>query len=103
MADPYELPRLLARFKLQVRRLLNQTVDLEKLARDSDYARLRLAEVEDQADDEELLVMVLRLRDQLNLVTPAPPAVVEAPAPLPVPDMVPPQPARNYRFGARSW
>jgi len=47
MADPYELPRLLSRFKLQVRRLLNQQVDLEKLTREPEYARQRLAEIED--------------------------------------------------------
>ena len=102
MADPYELPRLLARFKLQVRRLLNQTVDLEKLARDSDYARLRLAEVEDQADDEELLVMVLRLRDLLCPQEVAPPPEPEPP--VVAVDVVPPRAlTRDYRFGARGW
>lgn len=102
MADPYELPRLLARFKLQLRRLLNQAVDLEKMARDPEYARIRLAEVEDLADDEELLVMVLRLRDLLCPVEVAP-----EPEPLPLefpPEVAPPTPTtRDYRFGARGW
>lgn len=78
MADPYELPRLLSRFKLQVRRLLNQQVDLEKLTREPEYARQRLAEIEDLAEDEELLVLVLRLRDLLF-----PPEVQTPPRPSP--------------------
>lgn len=101
MADPYELPRLLARFKLQVRRLLNQPVDLEKLTRDPEYARLRLAEVEDLADDEELLVMVLRLRD---LLCPLEVAPQPEPEPLAAVEVVPPKATtRDYRFGARAW
>ena len=113
MADPYELPRLLARLKLQVRRLLNQSVDLEKLSRDPEHARQRLAELEELAGDEELLVLVLRLRDllcPLPAVAPLPPEAVPAVGPeagaVPVPD--PPRAvsqalSRDYRFGARAW
>lgn len=92
MEDPYELPRLLARFKLQVRRLLNQAVDLEKLTQEPEYARVRLAEIEEVADDEELLVTLLRLRTLLSpvAVAPEPPAPARAAT-------------RDYRFGARAW
>lgn len=106
MKDPIELPRLLARFKLQVRRLLNQTVDLEKLSSDPEYARERLALIEDCADDEDLLVLVLRLREMLcpRISPPTPPVELAVPEPVPTP---PPAQAmasgRDYRFGARGW
>ncbi|MDD3482326.1 hypothetical protein [Azovibrio restrictus] len=99
MENPYELPRLLARFKLQVRRLLNQAVDLEKLVQDPEYARVRLAEIEDVADDEELLVTLLRLRTLLSPVAAAPEPEAEALA-----ESSPARAsARDYRFGARAW
>ncbi len=101
MADPYELPRLLARFKLQVRRQLNQSVDLEQLSRDSEYARTRLGEIEDLADDEELLVTLVRLRDLL-CPTASLPAQTALPPEAETPDPVP-KTTRNYQFGARSW
>lgn len=100
--DSLEAARLLARFKLQVRRLLNQSVDLDKLAHDPDYARTRLAEIEEEADDEELLVQVLRLR---ALIVPT-----RAPQPAVAPEQTPgtasaprPEETRAYKFGARSW
>ncbi|WP_303785854.1 hypothetical protein [Azovibrio restrictus] len=100
MVDPYELPRLLARLKLQVRRLLNQSVDLEKLSRDPEYARQRLAEIEELAGDEELLVLVLRLRD---LLCPLPAVEPQADAMPEPPGPVSQGPSRDYRFGARAW
>lgn len=99
MEDPYELPRLLARFKLQVRRLLNQAVDLEKLAKDPEYAQVRLAEIEEVADDEELLVTLVRLRTLLCPVAAAP----ESPAPPLGENPQTRAAARDYRFGARAW
>lgn len=96
--DPLETARLLARFKLQVRRALDQPVNLEQLANDPAYAKARLGEIEDAAEDEDLLVMVLRLR---ALLLPPPP-VAAAPAPA-VPEPAPSQETRNYKFGARSW
>lgn len=102
MNERLETAQLLARFKLHLKRSLGQSVDLERLERDPAYARQRLAEIEEDALDEDLLVMVLRLRD---IVLPA--AASAAP---PVPEAAPPAAAapvagqvRNYLMGARSW
>ena len=94
MEDKLEKARLLARFKLMVKRSLNQSVDLERLCREPAYAQERLAEIEEAALEEELLVMVLRLRD---LYVPlAPVAAAETPA-----EQTPE--TRNYKMGARAW
>jgi hypothetical protein len=94
-----EIAQLLARFKLQVKRSLGQSVDLEKLAREPDYARQRLSEIEEAAMEEELLVMVLRLRDLLVPHTPT--LAVATPAmPMSEPAV---RETRNYLMGARSW
>lgn len=97
MDDRLELAQLLARFKLQVKRTLNQSVDLERLTRDAAYARQRLAEIEEDALEEELLVMVLRLRDSLI------PAAPLTNAPEPVMETSAPRETRSYLMGARSW
>lgn len=100
MEKSMEMAQLLARFKLQVKRSLAETVDLEALTRDPAYARQRLAEIEEAADDEELLVMVLRLRDHLlpqSDVAPQPeakPMAVEQPGQ---------RETRRYLMGARAW
>lgn len=101
MDERLEMAQLLARFKLQVKRTLNQTVDLELLARDAAYARQRLAEIEEDAPDEELLVMVLRLRDLLVPAAPAAAPESEVLTPTPLPE--PPRETRRYLMGARSW
>ena len=101
MDERLEMAQLLARFKLQVKRTLNQTVDLERLARDSAYARQRLAEIEEDAPDEDLLVMVLRLRDLL--VPPVPAAAPEPAVVASLPETEPPRETRRYLMGARSW
>ena len=99
MDDKLEKAQLLARFKLQVKRRLGESVDLERLTREADYARQRLAEIEEAALDEELLVMVLRLRDAL-----LPVAADKAAAPAPQPEATPvPRETRSYLMGARSW
>jgi hypothetical protein len=93
-----ELTRLLAKFKLNVRRQLNQSVNLERLQNEPDYAREQLAALEEQIDDEELLVTLLVLRDRL----------VPKPADDPVPEIAKPvgptaEPAPSrYRLGPRS-
>lgn len=90
MDEHIEQLRLLARLKLQVRRELNETVDLERMKRESQYAWSRLAEIEESTADEELLITVLRLREMLDLhptdTAPATPAKT----------------AQRYLFGARS-
>ncbi len=97
MDTQMEMAQLLARFKLQVKRTLSETVDLDRLTRDADYARQRLAEIEEAALDEDLLVMVLRLRDHLL------PIATQPEAPPPVPPAPAPKETRNYLMGARAW
>lgn len=100
MEKPLEMAQLLARFKLQVKRTLGETVDLERLTREPNYTRTRLAEIEEAALDEDLLVMVLRLRDRL---LPAEiPAVTEA-ALAASPEARPARETRSYLMGARTW
>ncbi len=96
MEEKLEKAQLMARFKLMVKRSLNQSVDLERLSREPAYARERLAEIEEAADDEELLVMVLRLRDWC-----VPDAASAAPAA--EPPSTGTRPTRSYMLGARSW
>lgn len=107
MDDAMARAQLLARFKLQVKRTLGETVDLEALTRDPQYARQRLAEIEDAATEEDLLIMVLRLRDLLLPAAPPPELLAETtpPAAEPTPPAAP-APAkemRNYLLGARAW
>lgn len=104
MDEKLEKAQLMARFKLMVKRTLSQTVDLERLGREPAYARERLAEIEEAALDEELLIMVLRLRDLL-LPAPAPAPVVAVAPPPPVAEIpvVSQKETRNYMMGARAW
>ncbi len=60
-----DMIRLMVRFKLQVRRLLDQAVDLDQLVSDLAYARARLAEIEAASQDEDLLIMLVQLRTHL--------------------------------------
>ena len=101
MDGKLEKAQLLARFKLQVKRSLNESVDLERLTREPEYARQRLAEIEEAALDEELLVMVLRLRDELLPAPPTPAAPL--PAAVPLPEAPATRETRTYLMGARSW
>ena len=100
-----ETVRLLARFKLQVRRNFDRAVDLKALSEDRAYAESVLSEIEDLAEDEELLVMVLRLRERLLAPPPEPAQAPVAPAPLApaaaTPSATAARLARDYRFGAR--
>ena len=94
-----ETARLLARFKLMVRRSLDRSVNLAAMQADPVQAAAVLDEIEDLADDEELLTMVVRLRERL--LASAPEALRE---PLPeaeVPATVARPSVRDYRFGAR--
>lgn len=94
-AQQTELVRLLASFKLTVKKSLQKSVDLEALAKDAAYAKKCLAEVEEAAESEELLVLVLKLRELLVFNGPelAPAAATEEAS----------KETRNYKFGARSW
>ena len=100
MDKQMEMAQLLARFKLQVKRNLGASVDLERLTREPAYARQRLSEIEDAAEDEDLLIMVLRLRDLLLPLAAAPPAMEPA---TPTEDVRRTATTRNYLKGARAW
>ncbi len=94
---PMEMAQLLARFKLQVKRTLAETVDLERLMREPAYARQRLAEIEEAATEEELLIMVLRIREA---VLPGKPQF-DAPPVIETPHKA--KETRSYLMGARAW
>lgn len=102
MEKSMEMAQLLARFKLQVKRALSESVDLEALTRDPIYARRRLSEIEEAAGDEELLIMVLRLRDHLLPAVEVTPEVA-VPAQEPAPEPPGKRETRSYLMGARAW
>jgi hypothetical protein len=86
-----ETARLLARFKLQVRRSLDRPVDVGALTANAAYCVRTLAEIEALAEDEELLSLLRKLRERLLAPLPAEqPAVAETV-----------HGGRDYRFGAR--
>jgi hypothetical protein len=95
-----ETAQLLARFKLQVKRSLAERVDLEAMTRDPLYAKRRLSEIEDAAEDEDLLVMVLRLRDHLLPWSDSVSKEQGTPAPE---GNCSPHETRSYLMGARAW
>jgi len=90
--EQVELAHMLARFKLHVRRVLNESVDLDLLKNDPEYARERLSQIEEKAEDEDLLVSVLMLRERL---------CSRPPAPTVAPEPQPSAPETRYRFGLR--
>lgn len=106
--DYSEKIKLLAKFKLMVKQQLKKNVDLEKLTTNPEYARTALRELEDAANEEEMLLLVLHMREVLL------PAEA-APVPVPAAPSIPAPPAstgeekkeadgkQTYLFGARSW
>ena len=85
-----ELARRLARFKLGVGRSLGESVNLDALRTDLDYRTRTLADIEERADDEDLLVSLLLVREMLDRRSDS--AVTGDGT----------KPGRDYRFGARS-
>lgn len=100
MDKTLETAQLLARFKLLVKRSLSESVDLERLTREPIYARRRLAEIENAAEDENLLIMVLRVRDA---VLPAPIAPLQPTAQAEPEAERKTRETRSYVMGARAW
>lgn len=96
---------LMARLKLHARKQLGISVDLAQLEADADYAAATLRTLEDEAEDETLLVLVVRLR--AKLVKPSASAlqnIVSVALPkedTPKESPRPPQFLRDHRFGAR--
>lgn len=104
--DYSEKIKLLAKFKLMVKQQLKKNVDLEKLTGNAEYARAVLHELEDAANDEEMLLMVLHMREVLLPVDAAPaPVAAVAPAAQPAvsEEKKEPEGKQTYLFGARSW
>lgn len=93
----------MASLKLAAKRSLRMAVNLEYLANDPNYARICLAEIEEAANDEDLLILVMRLRELLLAPEEEKP-MTETPAPAPTETAEKPadEMLRTCRFGARS-
>ena len=101
MDDRLEIARLLARYKLAVRRSLQQSVDLQLMVQDRNYADFKLRETEDAAGNEELLILIVQLREALFPAAPVQ-AVIAAPINSALIQSDSGQ-TRTYVGGARSW
>ena len=99
-----EMVQLLARFKLSVRRHLQIAVDLQLLEVDPVYARRVLAAIEAAAEDEQLLILTLQVRDRV--LPPLTPPMLDT-AGLSRPDSAGVADAttqtRSYMYGARGF
>lgn len=103
--DYSEKIKLLAKFKLMVKQQLKKNVDLEKLTTNPEYARTALRELEDAANEEEMLLLVLHMREVLlpAEAAPVPPPATPAPSPQANTGEAKKEPddKSTYRFGAR--
>lgn len=95
MDNKMEMAQLLVRLKLQVKRSLGESIDLERMSTDREYARQRLKDIEESSEDEALLIKVVRLRDYLMQAssTPAEQSSTASKS----------APMRSYTMGARAW
>ncbi|MFO7189418.1 MAG: hypothetical protein DIU74_006990 [Pseudomonadota bacterium] len=104
-AEQLEKIRLMARLKLQVKRVMKKSVDLQALATNPDYAERVLADIEEHCVDEDMLVTVLTLREMLVPKRPPRSARVLIPgAGATTADEDDPRQhklIRDYRYGAR--
>lgn len=105
LQDRLETVQLFARFKLSVRRHLQISVDLQLLQTDPNYAERVLAAIEAAAEDEQLLILTLQVRDcVLPLAVVAPTVAAnartahEAASGVQVTNQT-----RSYMFGARGF
>lgn len=89
-----EMLKLLAQFRILLKKEKGLAVDFERLLAEPAYARGLLAQAED-SDSELLVTLALSLHQKLGLLK-APPAAV--PIPLPAAAVDP----KKYKFGARS-
>jgi hypothetical protein len=97
--DP-ELMQLMARFKLRMRRALDQTVDTYRFLDDREYA-LATLKIADESDDEDLIVMSMRVADQIGLMpssSATPAKQVKQAAPVAPKEEAP---KSRYMYGAR--
>jgi hypothetical protein len=91
-----EALKLLAHFKILLKKEKGCTLDLERLMASQDYARQILGLAED-SENEALVTLALTVRDKLGLLPVAPAPIVELP-PAEKPKVSP----DKYKFGARS-
>lgn len=99
-----ETVQLLARFKLSVRRHLQIAVDLQLLETDQNYAQRVLAAIEAAAEDEQLLILTLQVRDYLLPLAAVLTGVAVPPPALDVNGVAPASnQTRSYMFGARGF
>lgn len=104
LQDRLETVQLLARFKLSVRRHLQIAVDLQLLESDRQYAERVLATIEAAAEDEQLLILTLQVRDSVLRPAPMANAAQRAAEPAEPPQAPPAGSAtRSYVFGVRGW
>lgn len=97
----FDTAMLMARLKLHARKQLGITVDLEQLEADADYASATLRAIEDAAEEENLLALVVRLRGKLSKPQASPLTHIVHTALPKEPPARPPQFLRDHRFGAR--
>lgn len=90
--------KMLAQFRILLKKTKNVQVDFEKFVADPAYARQVLAAAED-SDNEVLVTLALGLRDKLGLLA-APPAKPAA-QPEPAPSAASSKLGNKYFYGAR--
>jgi hypothetical protein len=92
-----DMLRMLAQFRILMKREAGLKVDLQRLVDDADYARRTLSAGED-SDSEALVTLALSLRDRLGLLQQKP---VDAGAKAD-PDLADPAKGKRHFYGARS-
>jgi hypothetical protein len=92
-----DMLRMLAQFRILMKREAGLKVDLQRLVDDADYARQTLSAGED-SDSEALVTLALSLRDRLGLLQQKP---VDAGAKAD-PDLADPAKGKRHFYGARS-
>ena len=87
-----EMLKVLAQFRILLKKEKGLAVDFERLMAEPDYAR-ELARAGEDSDNELLVMLALQLHEKLGLMS------VPAPAAAPAAKPVDPE---KYKFGARS-
>jgi hypothetical protein len=91
-----EMLKLLAQFRILLKKEKGINVDFERLVDEPAYAR-ELVKAGEDCDNEVLVMLALQLHEKLGLMSA--PASTPAPAPAPAARAVSPE---KYKFGARS-
>jgi hypothetical protein len=95
-----ELLKMLAQFRILLKRAKGVQVDFEKIVADPAYARQVLGAAED-SDNEVLVTLALGIRDKLGFLA-EPTAKPAAPAPAePAPSAAAAKLGKKYFYGAR--